>query len=73
MMIAEQPLVEHAEIPAAVTHNVLVADEGYGLPVYIMNIISPFPGNDCSCGIVDWLHSLSVFLNLRADLNSLLI
>ena len=58
MMIAEQPLVEHAEVLPAVTHNVLVTEEGYSLPMYIMNIILPLPGNDCSRGIVDWFHSL---------------
>jgi hypothetical protein len=61
MMIAEKSLVEHAEVPTAVTHKVLVAKECYSLPTYIMNIVTSLPGNHCSPGIVDWLHPLPLF------------
>jgi hypothetical protein len=60
-MIAEKSLIEHPEVLTVVTRNVLVAKEGYCSPMYIMNVVIPLPGNDCSRRIVDWFHPLPLF------------
>ena len=64
MMIAEQSLVEDAEVSAAVTHNVPGAEKRCSLPMCIMNIVPPLPGNDRPRRIEDWLHSLCLLSTL---------